>query len=158
MALTRLANAASQLPYRSGKTIGKGCIVYFSDIGIISLILALGFAVFTMVVATLGASHGLPQLVASAKRSVLAVAFFLILASAALIASFLTHDFGLSYVAQHSNLAMAWYYTTSAFYGGQEGSLLYWAFMLSFFSALFVFTAKRAPSVLVPYVMVTLMG
>jgi len=64
--------------------------VYFSDIGIISLILALGFAVFTMVVATLGASRGLPQLIASAKRSVLAVAFFLILASAALIASFVT--------------------------------------------------------------------
>ena len=94
--------------------------MYFSDIGIISLILALGFAVFTMVVATLGALRGLPQLVASAKRSVLAVAFFLILASAALIASFVTHDFGLSYVAQHSNLAMPWYYTTSAFYGGQE--------------------------------------
>jgi cytochrome c-type biogenesis protein CcmF len=132
--------------------------VYFSDIGIISLILALGFAIFTMVVAILGASRGLPQLVASAKRSVLTVAFFLILASAALIASFLIHDFGLSYVAQHSNRAMPWYYTISAFYSGQEGSLLYWALMLSIFSAIFVFTAKRAPAALVPYVIATLMG
>ena len=111
-----------------------------------------------MVVAILGASRGLPQLVASAKRSVLTVAFFLILASAALIASFLTHDFGLSYVAQHSNRAMPWYYIISAFYSGQEGSLLYWALMLSIFSAIFVFTAKRAPAVLVPYVIATLMG
>jgi cytochrome c-type biogenesis protein CcmF len=132
--------------------------VYFSDLGIISLILALGFAVFTMVVAILGAIRGIPQLVASAKRSVLAVSFFLILASAALIVSFLTHDFGVSYVAQHSNLAMPWYFTASAFYGGQEGSLLYWALMLSIFSAVFVITAKRAPAVLVPYVMATLMG
>jgi cytochrome c-type biogenesis protein CcmF len=132
--------------------------VYFSDIGIISLILALGFAVFTMVLAILDATREIPQLVASSKRSVLTVAFFLLLASAALIASFLTHDFGLSYVAQHSNLAMPWYYTASAFYGGQEGSLLYWALMLSIFSAIFVFTAKRAPAVLVPYVMATLMG
>src|SRR6266566_930581 len=111
-----------------------------------------------MVVATLGALRGLPQLVASAKRSVLTVAFLLILASVALIASFLTHDFGVSYVAQHSNQAMPWYYTASAFYGGQEGSLLYWALMLSIFSAIFVFTAKRAPAVLVPYVIATLMG
>src|SRR6266550_1811763 len=133
-------------------------LVYFSDIGIISLILALGFAVFTMVVATLGALRGLPQLVASAKRSVLTVAFFLILASVALIASFLTHDFGVSYVAQHSNQAMPWYYTASAFYGGQEGSLLYWALMLSIFSAIFVLTSRRAPAVLVPYVIATLMG
>src|SRR6266480_1123272 len=111
-----------------------------------------------MVVATLGALRGLPQFVASAKRSVLTVAFFLILASAALIVSFLTHDFGVSYVAQHSNLAMPWYFTASAFYGGQEGSLLYWALMLSIFSAVFVFSAKRTPAALVPYVLATLMG
>src|SRR5712692_3919834 len=111
-----------------------------------------------MVVAVLGATRDIPQLVASAKRSVLIVAFFLILASATLIVSFLMHDFGVNYVAQHSNLAMPWYFTASAFYGGQEGSLLYWALMLSIFSAVFVFTAKRAPTVLVPYVLATLMG
>ncbi len=132
--------------------------MYFSDLGIISLILALGFAVYTIVVAVLGATRDIPQLVASAKRSVLIVAFFLILASATLIVSFLMHDFGVNYVAQHSNLAMPWYFTASAFYGGQEGSLLYWALMLSIFSAVFVFTAKRAPTVLVPYVLATLMG
>src|SRR2546425_653606 len=111
-----------------------------------------------MVVAVLGAIRNIPQLVASAKRSVLIVAFFLVLASASLIVSFLIHDFGVNYVAQHSNLAMPWYFTASAFYGGQEGSLLYWALMLSIFSAIFVFTAKRAPAALVPYVTTTLMG
>ncbi|HYX48712.1 MAG TPA: cytochrome c biogenesis protein CcsA, partial [Ktedonobacteraceae bacterium] len=132
--------------------------MYFSDLGTISLILALGFAIFTMVVAPLGVVRGQTQLIASAKRSVLAVAFFLILAAVALIASFLAHDFGLSYVAQHSSRAMPWYYTISAFYSGQEGSLLYWALMLSIFSAIFVFSARRAPAVLVPYTIVTLMG
>jgi len=111
-----------------------------------------------MIVAVIGAMRNQPQLVASAQRSVLAVTFFLILASAALIISFLTHDFGVSYVAQHSNLAMPWYFTAAAFYGGQEGSLLYWALTLSLFSAIFVFTAKRAPVVLIPYVVATLMG
>src|SRR5947209_16539360 len=111
-----------------------------------------------MVVAVLGATRNIPQLVVSARRCVLAVAFFLLLASASLISSFLTHDFGVSYVAQHSSLSMPWYYTLSAFYGGQEGSLLYWALMLSIFSAIFIFTSKRAPTALVPYVMATLMS
>jgi cytochrome c-type biogenesis protein CcmF len=132
--------------------------VHFSDLGSISLILALGFAILTMVVAVLGATRNIPQLVASARRCVLVVAFFLVLASASLIASFLTHDFGLTYVAQHSSLSMPWYYTTAAFYGGQEGSLLYWAMMLSVFSVIFVFTSRRAPAMLVPYVTATLMG
>jgi len=132
--------------------------VYFSDLGLIALVLAFGFAAYTMVVAVLGARRNIPPLVASAKRSVLVVTFFLLMASVALVASFLTHDFGVSYVAQHSSLAMPWYYTTAAFYGGQEGSLLYWALMLSLFSAMFVFTAKRVPAVLVPYVLATLMA
>jgi len=136
--------------------------VYFSDLGTIALILALGFALYTIVVAILGATRRgqiyRAPLVTSAGRGVLVVAFFLLLASAALIASFLTHDFGVSYVAQHSSLAMPWYFTTAAFYGGQEGSLLYWALMLSFFSAVFVFTSRRAPARFVPYVMATLMA
>ena len=131
--------------------------MYFSDLGFISLILALGFAIYTIVVAVWGALRSMPPLVASAKRSVLVVAFFLLLASASLVASFLTHDFGVVYVAQQSNLAMPWYFTAAAFYGGQEGSLLYWALMLSVFSAIFVFTSRRAPAALVPYVMATLM-
>ncbi|MBA2681872.1 MAG: heme lyase CcmF/NrfE family subunit, partial [Ktedonobacteraceae bacterium] len=132
--------------------------MYFSDLGIISLILALGFAVYAIIASVLGALRSTTQFVESAKRSVLAVTFFMLLASTSLVISFLTHDFGVHYVAQHSSRAMPWYFTTAAFYGGQEGSLLYWALMLSVFSAIFVFTSRRAPAALVPYVMATLMA
>src|SRR5215470_8152247 len=114
-----------------------GTTVYISDLGVIALILALGFALYTIVVGVLGAVLRVDPLVASAKRGVLAVALFMLLASAALIVSFLLHDFGVRYVAQHSSLSMPWYYTTAAFYAGQEGSLLYWGLMLAIFSAIF---------------------
>src|SRR5712692_8436782 len=132
--------------------------MYFSDLGLIALVLACGFAIYIIVVAVLGARRNVPVLVTSAKRGVLAVAGLLLLASAVLIISFLTHDFGVRYVAEQSNRAMPWYFTAAAFYGGQEGSLLYWALMLSLFSAVFVITSKRAPAALVPYVIATLMA
>ncbi len=136
--------------------------MHFSDLGTIALILALGFSVLAIIVAVIGAVHRVPEsslaLLQSAKRSVLAVAFFLLLASYALVESFLTHDFGMKYVSDHSSLSMAWYYTTSAFYSGQEGSLLYWGLMLSVFSAIFIFTSRRVSVVLVPYIIVTLMA
>lgn len=132
--------------------------MYFSDLGTISLVLALGFAIYTVIAAALGGGRHHPHLVASAKRSTLVVTFFMVLASAALVISFLIHDFGVVYVANQSNLSMPWYFVTAAFYSGQEGSLLYWALMLSVFSALFVFTSRRAPQPLVPYVLATLMG
>ncbi len=100
----------------------------------------------------------MPLLIVSALRGALTVTFFLLLASAALVVSFLTHDFGVRYVAEQSSLSMPWYYTAAAFYGGQEGSLLYWSLMLSVFTAIFVFTSRRAPAALVPYIVATLMG
>jgi cytochrome c-type biogenesis protein CcmF len=132
--------------------------VYFSDLGTIALILAAGFALYTIVASVLGATRDKPLLVVSALRGTLVVTGFLLLAAAALIVSFLTHDFGVSYVAQHSSSTMPWYFITAAFYGGQEGSLLYWALMLSIFAAVFVFTSRRAPAALVPYMLATLMG
>ncbi len=132
--------------------------MYFSDIGIIALILALGFAVYTVIVAVVGAVRSAPRLVTSAKHGLLVVTFFLLLASVALIVSFLIHDFGVNYVAEHSDLSMQWYYVSAAFYAGQEGSLLYWAVTLALFSTLFVVTSKRAPVALVPYVIATLMS
>ena len=58
--------------------------MYFSDIGTVALILALGFSVLAMIVAVVGAVHRTTAsslaLILSAKRSVLAVAFFFLLA------------------------------------------------------------------------------
>ena len=132
--------------------------MYFSDLGFIAFLLAAGFAIYAILGSVLGAVYKRADVVRSALRSVLVVTFFLLLASLCLIVSFLIHDFGVSYVAQHSSLSMPWYYTISAFYGGQEGSLLYWGLMLAVFSAIFVATAKRAPTALVPYVAATLMS
>ncbi|HEX4207895.1 MAG TPA: heme lyase CcmF/NrfE family subunit [Ktedonobacteraceae bacterium] len=132
--------------------------MYFSDLGMIALILAFGFALYTIVVSVSGAVRNNAALVSSAKRGTLVVTGCMLLAAAALLASFLTHDFGVHYVAEQSDLAMPWYFTAAAFYGGQEGSLLYWALMLSIFSAIFIFTSRRAPKPLVPYIMATLMG
>lgn len=132
--------------------------MYFSDLGVISIVLALGFAAYTVIAAILGATRSHPRLVASARRSTLAVTFLLLLASASLVISFLIHDFGVAYVAGQSSRTMPWYFVAAAFYSGQEGSLLYWALMLSIFSAIFVFTSRRAPADLVPYVLATLMA
>ncbi len=129
----------------------------FTDLGAIALTLALVFAVYALVASALGALLHRSALVTSGRRSVLVVATFLLTASGSLIASFLTHDFGAIYVAQHSSKAMPWYYSLSAFYGGQEGSLLYWTTMLSIFASIAVLAHRRASPALMPWVVATLM-
>ncbi len=132
--------------------------MHFTDLGAVTQMLALVFALYAVAASVIGGARDMPALVASGRRAVLVVAALLVTAAFALIVSFLTRDFGATYVAQHSSLAMPWYYTLSAFYGGQEGSLLYWATMLSLFSALAVSLHRRAPAQLMPYVAATLMA
>ena len=120
--------------------------------------LAFVFTVYAIISSVLGARLKRPALVASGRRSVLVVAALLVTSAIALIASFLEHDFGVRYVAEHSSLAMPWYYTAAAFYGGQEGSLLYWGMMLALFSSLAVVLHRRAPAQLMPWVVAVLMA
>jgi cytochrome c-type biogenesis protein CcmF len=64
------------------------------------------------------------------RRAFYATAAMILLAAAALEFALLTHDFSLAYVTQHSDLSTPAALVAAAFYGGQEGSLLYWALVL----------------------------
>jgi cytochrome c-type biogenesis protein CcmF len=65
------------------------------------------------------------------RRAFYASAAMILLAAALLEFALLTHDFSLAYVTEHSDLSTPTALVASAFYGGQEGSLLYWALVLA---------------------------
>ena len=132
--------------------------MHFSDLGMIAQLLALVFALYAIAASALGAARHQPALEASGRRAVLVVATFLLTAILALAASFLTRDFGVAYVSEHSSLAMPWYYSLAALYGGQEGSLLYWTTLLAVFAAIAVALHRRAPAGLMPVVVAVLMA
>ena len=71
---------------------------------------------------------------------------------------FYTDNYSMAYVAAHSNRSLSPYYKFSALWSGQEGSLLFWSFLLSIyvFSALFTYRGKHPE--LMPYVGVVLAG
>ena len=68
----------------------------------------------------------------------------LLVSTLSLVQSFITRDFSLQYVAEHSNLAMPNIFTWVAFYAGNEGSLLYIAFVLAAMSALAIWLAPAS--------------
>jgi cytochrome c-type biogenesis protein CcmF len=53
-----------------------------------------------------------------------------------LLSAFLSDQFQIRYVAEHSNRALPLYWKVSAVWAGQEGSLLLWAFLQALFAAL----------------------
>lgn len=74
----------------------------------------------------------------------------LLLAFLILVFCFLTSDFSVLYVAQHSHSLLSWGLKLAAVWGGHEGSLLLWVLFLSGWSALFAWRYRRESDPLFP--------
>ena len=96
-----------------------------------ALILALCIALIQGVLPLIGAHQGRREWLIIARPAAQTV--FLLLATAFVILawSFYSNDFSVLYVAEHSNSQMPFMYRIGAVWGGHEGSLLLWVFLLS---------------------------
>ncbi len=108
--------------------------------GSVSLLLALGLSVYTLLAGTLSLwaiAHGRALAVAperireTARRAGIASFIAVSCAAFALIWAFATNDFSVDYVLHHSSIALPWYWKFSSIWAGQEGSLLLWAWLLA---------------------------
>ncbi|HLQ33634.1 MAG TPA: cytochrome c-type biogenesis CcmF C-terminal domain-containing protein, partial [Chloroflexota bacterium] len=121
-------------------------------LGSISLVAAFVLACYGLVAAVLAIRTRLGDLVVSARNALLGMFGLITLASLTLIAGFLSHNYELAYVAQHSSNEMPPVYVIASFYSGQQGSLLYWCWTLAIFSALVVWLSWKGNRRLMPYV------
>jgi cytochrome c-type biogenesis protein CcmF len=121
-------------------------------LGNFALWAALLFGVWGAVVAFSGKWEGRPDLTASVIRSVYAVFAALVVASIALWKGIIVHDFNIEYVWAYSSRNLPSGYLFSAFWAGQKGSLLFWAVVLAFFSALAQVLTPRRHAAMMPYV------
>ena len=71
--------------------------------------------------------------------------FFVTCALVILGIAFLQNDFTVSYVANHSNILLPTQYKISAIWGGHEGSLLLWVWILCLWTSLLAFTNASLP-------------
>ena len=109
-----------------------------ADLGSIALLCAFALSSYAALGSLLGAWKHMPPLIDSSRHAVYLAALSLVVATVGLVGAFLAHDFEVSYVAQHSNLAMPRGYTWVAFYAGNEGSLLFIATVLGLLCSLAV--------------------
>lgn len=123
-----------------------------TQFGNIFIWLSLGCAVYAILASVLGARRKDAQLVASGEHGAFGVAIFLTLAALALWQAIFADNFRVEYVAGYSNRALPAYYKFTALWAGMKGSLLFWGWLLSLFSALCILLYRRKQSVLMPYV------
>src|SRR2546422_3995636 len=99
-----------------------------------------------------GGRSGRRDLEQSARHAVFAMCAALWVAVAALEWALFHHDFNVEYVAAYTSRNLPIFYTWSALYAGQKGSLLFWASVLSLFGSLAMLLTARRHRALLPYV------
>jgi cytochrome c-type biogenesis protein CcmF len=129
-----------------------------NQLGTVGLIAALAFAAYAVVAGAVGGKLRSSRLTVSAERAALSFFVMLTLAVAALEYLILTNDFHNAYVAEHSNRDLFTFYKVAALWAGQEGSLLFWTWLLSIYSTLAILLNRHKNRQLMPYVVAALMG
>jgi cytochrome c-type biogenesis protein CcmF len=123
-----------------------------AELGYMALVWATVMAAYSGLATTMGARWRQPRLLASGYHSAVALAGMVTLAVIAMEVALLTHDFRLEYVARNGSRATPVLITVISLWAALEGSILFWAWLLSLFTAAVVLTSYRRQMALLPYV------
>ena len=99
-----------------------------------------------------------PLLIKSARQAGMATCGLIFLATISLVYLFFSDNYSIAYVVSHSNRDLSTFYKVAALWSGQEGSLLFWSFLLAIYvvSVLIAYRGKHRE--LMPYVGVVMAG
>jgi len=121
------------------------------EIGHFSVVVAFVLSILGMACALLGLWTKNWDWVRVGRVALTLIFVLLAVGMAALIYSFLIRDFSVAYVANTSNSKLPLFYTIAAVWGGHEGSLLLWVFILATFSTVAVWLHWRTQPAIIPY-------
>jgi len=126
-------------------------------LGTLALWLALVASVYAVAASVYGVLRGRADFVASGERGAWTAMASVVVATGVMVHALVTSDFSIRYVAGYSSTTLPLRYRISALWGGMEGSLLFWAFVLVLLSSLVLWQNRNRNRALMPWVTATLM-
>src|SRR5437867_6818360 len=107
---------------------------------------------YAAVISVAGARRRSRRLIESGIGAFYLVAALMTVASAVMINAFLTDDFSIKYVAHYSDSVQPLFYKITSYWGGLDGSIMFWVFLLSVFGSTAVYVNRERHRELIPYV------
>ncbi len=119
------------------------------EIGNFALIVALFLSLIQGVLPIAGAARNDPVMMGTARTLAVGQMLIVMVAFGCLVQSFVGNDFSVLYVAEHSNSQLPIQYRISAIWGGHEGSLLLWTFILTLWTVAVATFSRHLPQEMV---------
>ena len=126
------------------------------NLGYLAVLLAFILSAYAAVAALGGKLRKNPFLELSAQRAVVGAWMMTTVASAILLHAILTDNFSFNYVASRSNADLDLLYKVAAWWGGQEGSLLFWSWIAVTYTFVAMITGRKRHANMISYVVVTM--
>src|SRR5882724_1009810 len=108
------------------------------------------------VISVVGARRQSRRLIESGIGAFYLVCALMTTASAILINAFLTEDYTIKYVQHYSDSVQPLFYKITSYWGGLDGSIMFWVFLLSIFGSIAVYVNRERHRELIPYVVATI--
>jgi cytochrome c-type biogenesis protein CcmF len=113
------------------------------ELGRAALVATLLLALYALLAGGVAARSRRRRLAESAQNALLLTFLTTGIALVVLLAAFARNDYTFTYVSQLTSDQLPLRYTLAALWGGQEGSLLFWLFLLTAYSAIAVLLNRR---------------
>src|ERR1700720_47663 len=119
-----------------------------------SFLLLAAFVVcsYAAVVSVVGARRRSRALIESGIGAFYLVCALMTAASAVILNAFLTEDYTIKYVAHYLDSVQPLFYRITSYWGGLDGSIMFWVFLLSVFGSIAVYVNRERYRELIPYV------
>src|SRR5919201_2918803 len=110
-----------------------------------SFLLLAAFVVgsYAAVASVVGARRRSRRLIESGIGAFYLIAALMTAASAVMVNAFLTDDFTVKYVAHYSDAVQPLFYKFTSYWGGLDGSIMFWVFLLSVFGSVAVYVNRE---------------
>src|SRR5262245_62406350 len=123
-----------------------------------SFLLLASFVVcsYAAVVSVVAARRHARRLIESGIGAFYLVCALMTAASAVMINAFLTGYYSIKYVVHNSDSVQPLFYKITSYWGGLDGSIMFWVFLLSLFGSAAVYVNRERHRELIPYVVATI--
>jgi len=111
---------------------------------------------YAAAISVVGARRHSRRLIESGIGAFYLVSALMIAASAVMLNAFLTGDFTIKYVVHYSDSVQPLFYKITSYWGGLDGSIMFWVFLLSVFGSIAVYVNRERHRELIPYVVATI--
>jgi cytochrome c-type biogenesis protein CcmF len=122
-----------------------------ASLGYFALLAAFVVCTYAGAVSVAGARRGSRRLVESGLGALDLTTALLSLASLVMVRAFVLDDYSIKYVQRYSDAVQPLFYKITACWGGLDGSMLFWAFLLAAFGSIAVHVNRDRHRELVPY-------